>query len=932
VERVARRARRERITAAFDAFHAAASAALGASERRAEATARAQAETLVEMWLRADGLDAVRADPHMQTLLENPALGHLVEQVAADRAAAFTAWWGDEERSGPGRLRQIVAGAAPGTAGDVDARLQVGKAAIDDVVPQLWRIGTGSVGVSGSEFPVAVPLLDASHLELIGTAATRATAEALVESLLMRVVGYFQPGLVQLHVWDVGQFTGSLPGLYPLTRTGLLTVHDPGDLAGLLTELSNRIRRVHTRVLRGGMPSLAQAAKTERRTEPWVVAVLLGNRDHLGEEDQRQLQRVLRGGPACGISVVLVDVPLTIAAPVETVRFREEVATPGAAARVVASTTATGPHVTVVPDPPLPRGEVTAACNAIVDEHERLRTRVGTFRDLLPADAEWGRASSRSGLCAPIGFAEGKPVDLVLADASPHALVGGPSGSGKTNLLLTMIASMAARYSPKELELYLLDFKEGVSFAQFAPGRRDPTWLPHARLVGININTDREFGLALLAHLADEMRRRAAVAKEYEVTKLEELREIDKDGRWPRIVAVIDEFQVLFAEKDAVSREAARLLEDVVRRGRSQGIHMVLASQDVSSIEVFWGRPAIFEQFVLRIGLPRARRVLAPENDATLELPRWHAVLNHESGVAHGNEIVRIADATGKGAVDEVQRKVFELEADDRPPPHLFDGGRAPRLDQLIRGLRPPDVPDVLTPPRAVVGQCIDVAGSAAAVPMPASPGRNIGIVGTARDDAVAVLGAAALSLGMQHQPGDARFVLAPLVADAGPAAAAVARHLAGHEVTTVSLAGFRSCIEELAAEVRARLAGSAGPAVYVVLYAGDAAETTLERPGTDALRTVLRFGPEAGVHTIGWWRSPQRLKTLLTLTASPDDLGAVMGLDVQGAELGTLVPGLPPTWSPRPGRAMMFDRARHARPEVVIVASLPDPPTGEAS
>ena len=65
--------------------------------------------------------------------------------------------------------------------------------------------------------------------------------------------------------------------------------------------------------------------------------------------------------------------------------------------------------------------------------------------------------------------------ELTLADASPHALIGGPSGSGKTNLLLTLIASMAARYSPGELEFYLLDFKEGVSFAQFAPGRRDPT-------------------------------------------------------------------------------------------------------------------------------------------------------------------------------------------------------------------------------------------------------------------------------------------------------------------------------------------------------------------------------------------------------------------------------------------------------------------------
>ena len=37
-----------------------------------------------------------------------------------------------------------------------------------------------------------------------------------------------------------------------------------------------------------------------------------------------------------------------------------------------------------------------------------------------------------------------------------------------------MICSLATRYSPDELELYLLDFKEGVSFAQFAPPPRTP--------------------------------------------------------------------------------------------------------------------------------------------------------------------------------------------------------------------------------------------------------------------------------------------------------------------------------------------------------------------------------------------------------------------------------------------------------------------------
>ena len=46
----------------------------------------------------------------------------------------------------------------------------------------------------------------------------------------------------------------------------------------------------------------------------------------------------------------------------------------------------TGPHVTVVPDPPLPRADLTRICHEIVRDHERWRTRVGTFRDLLPDD------------------------------------------------------------------------------------------------------------------------------------------------------------------------------------------------------------------------------------------------------------------------------------------------------------------------------------------------------------------------------------------------------------------------------------------------------------------------------------------------------------------------------------------------------------------
>ena len=221
------------------------------------------------------------------------------------------------------------------------------------------------------------------------------------------------------------------------------------------------------------------------------------------------------------------------------------------------------------------------------------------------------------------------------------------------------MGALAARYSPAELAFYLLDFKEGVSFARFAPGRRDPSWLPHVRLVGLNVNTDREFGLALLRFLGDELRRRADAAKRHEVTNLAELRAEDPDGSWPRIVAVVDEFQVLLAGRDAVAAEAVDLLEDLARRGRSQGIHLILASQDVSGIEALWGRPALVAQFSLRIALPRARRVLAETNQAAESLPRYHAVVNADSGAPEANRIVRVPAAGDRERWNALQHRLW---------------------------------------------------------------------------------------------------------------------------------------------------------------------------------------------------------------------------------------------------------------------------------
>ena len=101
----------------------------------------------------------------------------------------------------------------------------------------------------------------------------------------------------------------------------------------------------------------------------------------------------------------------------------------------------------------------------------------------------WWRATSNTKLEALIGKTiNGKLQNITFEDSFVHALIAGTTGSGKSALLHTIILSLALKYSPEELELYLLDFKEGLEFNAYKN-------LPHAKLV--SIKSDRELGTEL---------------------------------------------------------------------------------------------------------------------------------------------------------------------------------------------------------------------------------------------------------------------------------------------------------------------------------------------------------------------------------------------------------------------------------------------------
>jgi hypothetical protein len=388
------------------------------------------------------------------------------------------------------------------------------------------------------------------------------------------------------------------------------------------------------------------------------------------------------------------------------------------------------------------------------------------------------------------------------------------------------------------------------------------------------------------------MRRRAELAKRHEVTKLEELPD---DVRGPRIVAVIDEFPVLLAGRDVVAEEAGTLLEDLVRRGRGYGIHLVLVSRDGAGIE------GLADQFTLRIALPKARAILADDNLAAALIPRFHAVVNADSGRAGANQIVRLPDAGDRTAWYRLQRKLWLERAHEATPPRLFDGDAVPRLPEAYRpsGRGTEAAAGVGSSPGAVLGERIDVTARPARLRLGRMAGRNLAVLGTRVDEACDILASAALSLAAQ---GPARFTVVCADPEAEPAAARLAA-----ELPLADFYGPDDLLDPVAPGDIPR---------YLVGYGLD-----LLQSGRDKLRELLDTGPEQRIHVLGWWRSVARLRDDLGgARARTDAIGAWVALDVPGAELSPLFPQPGgPAWQPRTRRALFFDRSVHRTPEVII-------------
>ncbi|WP_030174783.1 FtsK/SpoIIIE domain-containing protein [Spirillospora albida] len=438
---------------------------------------------------------------------------------------------------------------------------------------------------SARQVPVALPLAD---LGVLGVTGPRAASRGLARWLVAQAAALHSPRDLAIVVLSAGPEAGEewnwvrwLPHCAP--REGeectALVGGDPESVAHRVTELAIRV----TERRRSAQPDagfLGRARSAEN--VPYNILIVL--------DGARALRRVpgmpmlLSRGPEFGLHAICIDdeerlLPeecRAVAAwdPQHPSRLHLrgqglDALGPVLADQVSPSWTDRVARA-LAPVRDVSREDAESALPAIVRLLDLLDMPAPTPEHVLQS---WQRTGGRT-TRVPIGVGGGKGssrmYEIDLRADGPHGLIAGTTGAGKSELLQTLIASLALANRPDEMTFVLIDYKGGAAF-------KDCARLPHT--VGMVTDLDGHATERALESLAAELRRREEIlldAGAKDIDDYNDLRPSDPGlPTMPRLVLVIDEFAAMVTElPDFVTG-----LVDIGRRGRSLGVHLILATQ-----------------------------------------------------------------------------------------------------------------------------------------------------------------------------------------------------------------------------------------------------------------------------------------------------------------------------------------------------------------
>lgn len=277
------------------------------------------------------------------------------------------------------------------------------------------------------------------------------------------------------------------------------------------------------------------------------------------------------------------------------------------------------------------------------------------FAACFPEDYQWGtyvstgmdqNGNAKGKIMLPIALNKrGEIVSIELGSADfVHGLISGVAGSGKTTLLHMIINAVVMNYSPNDVEIWLVDYKQ-TEMAVYIKHRP-----PHVKFIGIERN--EEFTFSMIDLISDEYQRRMKLFTDVGVRNIDVYKQRFGVNSMPRLFIIIDEFHVM-AQQIYENHEYSERLENILAEGRAMGIVCLFSDQAVSV-----GLKGLTEK-----GKKQMRQRLAMMNDkeemsATLDMR-----ISDADTVMQAGEVKRKITIT-KRRPDGEQIQEYELEQD----------------------------------------------------------------------------------------------------------------------------------------------------------------------------------------------------------------------------------------------------------------------------
>ena len=683
-------------------------------------------------------------------------------------------------------------------------------------------------------------------------------------------------------------------------------INDTQELTETIHHLHEHIQAV-LNVIQGRTESLLEfRQQLSPKVEGFKLVVLSTDYELLSDEIKDKLTVLLKAGPAAGVTFLIHSMTLGV---------NELVLGLSQQCQVDGSTVLDERSGVRGRFDPQSADELIAVSRRVASAVASAQVEPVAFSEVQPLDAPWPQ-SSRDGISFAVGTYGMSTIEVTLGDElnqRHNALITGAVGQGKSNLISVVVHSLCQRYSPSEVEFYMLDFKEGVTLQAFAPDPSTGSFLPHARVLGLD--ADREYGVNVLRHLFAIYRQRMATFKAAGVQNIRQYRLADPEAVMPRIVVVIDEFQMLFGEDDDTAESAVDLLVKGARLFRACGIHFILASQTISSGYLLGGTAGegLFGQVPVRIALKNSltesHATLGFKNDAASHLRSREAIVNLDYGELSSNRKTTIAYADDT-ILAKLRTAWWQHAQGTVTPPEVFEGERRLNLHDDARIL------PSLHIGQAILGRRISVGAAPLTVDFTTDVGRNLALLGTGPGHAVLLNTA----LSLLHSTPTAELILLDLIGDWHLPAHNAVRAAFEQQLTkiggTYRVVGKHQAdalVDELAERVADRADDASAPPVYVIGFG-------LERwrNDSDDVQELAKSASTVGIHLLGWWTKLDSFKEVMGFDGDASfDIRIAMHLDSASACDIFKEPLL--AWTSQDNRALVWDSAVMSTPQGVI-------------